>query len=73
MKYSEIYKINRKLYRYNYQNEQIEQLKKVIVQQNINNKMSAVVRIIIEKTFDVDKNKFEENPNYWISLCSNEN
>ena len=73
MRYSEVYKINRGLYRYNYQNEQIEQLKKVIVQQNIDNKMSAVVRIVIDKTFDVDRTKFEENPNYWISLCSNEN
>ncbi len=67
-KYSEIFKTEKKLYRYNYETQQIEELKKVIRKTNQRGVIAAVVQLDIVQEFPLEQSKFEENPQYWLQL-----
>lgn len=67
-KYSEIFKTEKKLYRYNYETQQIEDLKKVIRKTNQRGVIAAVVQLEIVQEFPLEQSKFEENPQYWLQL-----
>ncbi len=67
-KYSEIFKTEKKLYRYNYETQQIEELKKVIRKTNQRGVIAAVVQLEIVQEFPLEQSKFEENPQYWLQL-----
>ena len=66
--YSEIFKTEKKLYRYNYDTQQIEELKKVIRKTNQRGVIAATVQIDVVQEFPLEQNKFEENPLYWLQL-----
>ena len=67
-KYSEILKTEKKLYRYNYETQQIEELKKVIRKTNQRGVIAAVVQLDIVQEFPLEQSKFDENPQYWLQL-----
>ncbi len=67
-RYSEIFKTEKKLYRYNYETQQIEELKKVIRKANQRGVIAATVQIDVVQEFPLEQNKFEENPLYWLQL-----
>lgn len=67
-KYSEIFKTEKKLYRYNYETQQIEELKKVIRKTNQRGVIAAMVQLDIVQEFPLEQSKFEENPQYWLQL-----
>ena len=66
--YSEIFKTDRKLYRYNYDTQKIEELKKVIRKTNQRGVIAATVQLEIVQAFPLEQSKFEENPLYWLQL-----
>lgn len=66
--YSEIFKTEKKLYRYNYDTQQIEELKKVIRKTNQQGVIVAMVQIDVVQEFALEQSKFEENPQYWLQL-----
>lgn len=72
--YSEIFKTERKLYRYNYDTQKIEELKKVIRKTNQQGVIAATVQLDIVQEFPLEQSKFEENPLYWLQLyeCAKE-
>ena len=67
-RYSEIFKTEKKLYRYNYETQQIEELKKVIRKANQRGVIAATVQIDVVQEFPLEQSKFEENPLYWLQL-----
>lgn len=67
-RYSEIFKTERKLYRYNYDTQKIEELKKVIRKTNQQGVIAATVQLDIVQEFPLEQSKFEENPLYWLQL-----
>lgn len=68
-KYSKIYRTRTSLFRYNYQTQKVEQIKKAIRKVNQGGIMSALVVLDVIGEYEVDKAKFEENPEYWVELC----
>lgn len=66
--YSEIFKTERKLYRYNYETQKIEELKKVIRKTNQRGVIAATVQLDVVQEFPLEQSKFEENPLYWLQL-----
>lgn len=72
-KYSEIFKTEKRLYRYNYSTKRLEEVKKVIRKANQNGIIAAVVQLEFVRDFEVDQENFEANPLYWIQLCEDVN
>lgn len=68
-KYSDIYKTRTNLFRYNYETERLEQMKRVIRKVNQGGTFSAVVLLDVLAEFEIDKARFEENPEYWVAFC----
>lgn len=72
-RYSEIFKTRTKLYRYNYVNKRLEEVKRVIRRTNQGGMIAAAVQLDVVQDFEVEQDKFEENPLYWIQLCEDVN
>lgn len=72
-RYSEIIKTRERLYRYDHENQILEELKKVIRKANIGGVISAVVQIEVVNRINLERDKFEENPAYWIDQYESAN